>query len=289
MTLPDGWELATVAARVLMLAAMAGVCGSSLMLWLLTRASLPLQALLAYSRASAAVGLLAAPVWLLLQAGGINQSGLSGMFDMSMVSLLLQSTLGWVTGLRMAACVLVLLATGGLQAGHSRQMGLVVAALLVCCSVVLTGHISTLSLTVRAILLVHVLGALSWVGSLYVLQHACGTTQLPALQALMQSFGRVAVVIVGVLLPAGLLLAVQLLQAPSELWTTPYGATLLGKVLLVGALLLLAALNKLWWVPQLLQTGAVSLQRSIRIETALALLVLASTAWLTTVTGPTAM
>jgi copper resistance protein D len=233
------------------------------------------------------------PLWLLLQVGGINQGGISGMFDMTMAALLLQSTLGWVAALRIGACAVVLVAASRLRAGRTGQWLFAVATLLACSSVVMTGHVSTLSIVARTLLLLHVLGAALWIGSLYPLQQVCGPVrgvdQLAALQTLMRRFGRVAVVIVSVLLPAGLILAYQLLQTPSALWTTAYGMTLLAKVILVCGLLLLAALNKLLWVPRLLQTGAEALQRSIRLEMTLALLVLAFTSWLTTVTGPAAM
>ena len=294
MTLPDDWELAVVAAKILMLAAIAGVGGSCLMLWLFRLTSFPLQPLLRYAQAAAALGLLAVPLWLLLQVGSINQGGLAGMFDMTMAALLLQSTLGWVAALRIGACVLVLVAVSTLRAaGRMGQGFFVIATLLASSSVVMTGHVSTLPVVVRAILLLHVLGAVLWMGSLYPLQQVCGQVrgadQLAALQTLMRRFGQVAVVIVSVLLPAGLLLAFQLLQTPSDLWTVPYGITLLCKIILVCGLLLLAALNKLVWVPQLSQTGTLLLQRSIRLEMALALLVLALTSWQTTVTGPSAM
>ncbi|MEN8749688.1 CopD family protein, partial [Marivita sp.] len=66
--------------------------------------------------------------------------------------------------------------------------------------------------------------------------------------------------------------------------TTGYGQTLLIKLVLVGAVLTLAAANKLRFVPAM-QAGddkaARHLARSIEIETAVILVVLAATATLT--------
>ena len=99
-------------------------------------------------------------------------------------------------------------------------------------------------------------------------------------------FGQAASVIVPGLILAGLLMVWLLLGDLWALVTTGYGQTLLIKLVLVGAVLTLAAANKLRFVPAM-QAGddkaARHLARSIEIETAVILAVLAATATLTSV------
>lgn len=88
------------------------------------------------------------------------------------------------------------------------------------------------------------------------------------------------------LILAGLLMAWIVLGGISALLTTGYGQTLLAKMLLVGALLTLRAVNKLRFVPAMLagdKQTAGHLTRSIEIETGIILTVLAATALLTSV------
>ena len=99
-------------------------------------------------------------------------------------------------------------------------------------------------------------------------------------------FGQAASVIVPLLILAGLLMAWLLLGDLTALATTGYGQTLLAKLVLVGVVLTLAAANKLRFVPAMQAGDAQAgrrLARSIEIETAVLLVVLAATATLTSV------
>jgi putative copper resistance protein D len=126
-----------------------------------------------------------------------------------------------------------------------------------------------------------------WIGALYPLLLLSRTPELLKVQKLMRSFGMLALGIVASLLLSGLYLATRVLQDQAELVNTAYGRSLLLKLSGVGVLLLLAAANKLVLVPKLLMAGSsTALQRSIRVEIAVAVYVLAVTSWLTTATGP---
>jgi putative copper resistance protein D len=143
------WEFASVFAKWLGLLAMAGVVGGILALALARRAQFPEQAALrCYLLVAAVLGLLATPLYFLLQVGAVNQAGIPGMFDPAMVAILLQSGLGQVMGLRMSGFALTLLVVMMAVYFRHRSQLLVaaVAALLLCVSFVLTGHISTLPL-----------------------------------------------------------------------------------------------------------------------------------------------
>ncbi len=288
------WELASVAGKWLGLLATAGVVGGSFGVALARSQRFSEQPeLRRYLRLSAVLGLLVVPVYFLLQVGAVNQSGVAGMFDPLMGRILLQSGLGQVLGVRMLAFALValwLLCPVPVAISYRRQAERIVCAsatLLLAGSFVLTGHISTLTLVARGVLALHVLMVFLWIGALYPLLQLSRTRDIQQVQTLMQRFGVLALGIVALLLVSGMWLATQVLQAPTDLATTAYGRTLLLKLVGVSGLLLIAAGNKLVLVPKLATTGsAATLQTYIRIEIGVALLVLAVTSWLTTITGP---
>ncbi len=285
-----------MAGKLVVLLAMAGVVGGSFCRALAHAQGFPPQPLLyRYLWSCAALGLVATPGYFLLQVGAVSQDGIMGMADPVIGKILLHSGLGRVMGLRMFGFALMLAALWLLYPVMSavpirRRSAYVVcttAVLLLCVSFILTGHISTLSVTTKVLLVLHVLAVFMWIGSLYPLLVLSRAVDIPQVKKLMHSFGVLALGIVGGLLLSGLYLATQVLQTPAELVNTAYGRTLLLKLVGVGALLLLAALNKLVLVPKLLAAGSTSaLQTSIKIETGVALGVLVVTSWLTTMTGP---
>jgi putative copper resistance protein D len=150
------------------------------------------------------------------------------------------------------------------------------------------GHILGLQTSgVRLLLLIHLLGAAYWIGVLGPLRALSRRPEhIVNAAALGHRFGQAASVIVPGLMLAGLLMAWLLLGDLRALVTTGYGQILLVKLVLVGAILTLAAVNKLRFVPAM-QAGddnaACHLARSIEIETAVILVVLAATATLTSV------
>jgi copper resistance protein D len=110
-----------------------------------------------------------------------------------------------------------------------------------------------------------------------------------AAAAVVERFGRMAVRVVALLLAAGTVLLVLMLQRVSDLWSSDYGRLLLLKLVLVTTLLSAAAINKLKLTPRLKSGDAaafVALRHSIAIEMALGAAILLVTALFTTVTGP---
>jgi putative copper resistance protein D len=103
----------------------------------------------------------------------------------------------------------------------------------------------------------------------------------------MERYGKVAVVIVMVVLASGAIIIFQLLNNVSEMISTAYGRGLLIKLLGVCLLLLLAARHKFILVPNLNSEADIfRLRRSIAIEIAIAVCVLAVTSYSTTAVGP---
>lgn len=292
------WEIALVAAKWLVLLATAGAIGGAYALALARKLGFADERMLVqlgqYLQNCGLTGLVANMLWFLLQIGAVNRAGLSGMLDMGMGAILLKSGLGSVLLLRILGfTVLTTLTLRPVVARLPRAVEYacyVVIALVLVSAVGATGHVSTLAPAARVMLSFHVLAVFLWIGALYPLLLLSRERDLPRVQQLMRKFGAQALWIVAILLVAGLYLATQLLQAPSELLTTPYGRVLLLKVFGAYGVLMFAAMNKLLLVPRLVDVGsATALQKSIRMEWIVALLVLLVTSWLTTITGPAGM
>lgn len=281
------WDLASSAGKMLGLLAMAGVTGGTFSLWLAARLQMAWDRnVLRYVFASAVLGLLAACLFFLIQIGALNQTGVGGMFDRTMIGILAQSSLGYAAALRVLgfACIAV-----AALAMHGRARASVFAGALITLSFSfsMTGHISTLSFVARLGILLHVLAAFLWVGSLYPLLRLSVVERVSDVKRLMALFGNLAVYVVGLLLLSGAFLLTQSIGTFEELFTTTYGRTFLVKLSGVAALLGLAAANKLFLVPELTtNNSARRLQVSIRTEILVACFVLAVTAWLTTAIGP---
>ncbi|HSK41436.1 MAG TPA: copper resistance protein CopC [Arenibaculum sp.] len=162
-------------------------------------------------------------------------------------------------------------------------------ALLVAASFALTGHTAPQASTwLSGFLVLHLLAAAFWIGSFWPLIRATRCPDVGAVRRLVREFSLAAAILVPALVAAGLGLAVVLVGDPAALVATAYGRTLAIKVLLVGGMLALAALNKWRLTPRLgNEPGATGrLRRSIGIEAGLAALVLAATVALTSVHPP---
>jgi len=302
------WELAQILAKLLIYASMAGTSGGMLVLWLMYRpdsqtpagtASIPYwppakrRSLLRYMGGACAAGIIATLLFFLLQAGGINQSGLAGMFDMQLLQLLGDTAIGHGIAFKLSGFFVSALALSGLllpqQQGLSAWLAAmgVLALLLYAASFAVLGHTAGLGLSVRLAVALHVAAVLLWIGALLPLLGLCGNAPLAALQALLRLFGKVGWGLVGSLLVAGGWVLWQVLGNAAALLDSVYGQLMLAKLLLACCLLALAALNKFRLVPALeFDHKGPGLRRSIAAEMVLALLILLLTATLSTVTGP---
>lgn len=294
----NSWQVLQITSKWFSLLAMAGVIGGLFSLGLARHARLPeLPALTHYITASALFGLCITLLYFLIQVGAINESGISGMLDTGMASIVWRSQLGNAIGLRAAGFLLIVILwlLFGRSAGSTNNASVYHNSLfLILCGVIalvvsfsLTGHTSGLAISAHVAIVLHVLAAFLWVGSLYSLWLLSGVDDVPKIQKLLKMFGHVAVYIVAVLVLSGTFLLTMLLESFVELLSTSYGLTVLVKLTGVVVLLMLAATNKLILVPRLTQQNSARLLRlSIKIEIAAALCVLAATTWLTTSVGP---
>ena len=149
---------------------------------------------------------------------------------------------------------------------------------MVCASYALLGHTTELAPRplLAGLLLVHLLVAAFWVGSLPPLAWAARRDG-PGAARLVENWARVASVAVPVLVAAGLLLAWWILGGVGELLGSWYGWALLAKVALVAVLLGFAAWHRFRLTPALAARApgaGARLARSVTAEAVVALLVL---------------
>lgn len=257
-----------------------------------------LMKVLLYMALGTMVGALASACYFLAQVGAINDAGVAGMLDWSMARMLAGTNLGLAAAWRLAGLLLGLslvlaLTWKGLLLQFMTPQAFGVAALsmlmfgMLATSFPLVGHVSTLSLPFKALLSAHVLAVLLWIGSLLPLWISCSDGSPEELKLIMERYGKVAVVIVLVLLVSGSIVIFELLSGVSEMISTAYGRGMLIKLLGVSLLLLMAARHKLILVPNLnSETAVLRLQNSITVEIVVAVCVLAVTAYSTTAVGP---
>ncbi len=210
----------------------------------------------------------------------------SGLADWFLIQMILGSPEGLSVVVRLSGLLLTL----AIFTTNSRSVWIaLVGAVLIWVSFGLVGHTPERGVIVSAILIVHLAAISYWIGALYPLLQltACGDANL--VSHILKKFGDLAALIVATLIIAGATLAWTLIGSFAAVFETGYGRTLLLKIVLVAALLLLAALNKWRLVPAFAHevSGApIALKRSIVAECVVAAAILLTTAALTTVTGP---
>ncbi|MCS3759937.1 copper resistance CopC/CopD family protein [Bradyrhizobium centrosematis] len=163
------------------------------------------------------------------------------------------------------------------SAWYARALA-VIALVGVGLSLAMTGHAATAppeALTRPAIFL-HGVGVTIWIGALAPLVALLSRPTIATLP-IVNRFSRIAALAVGVLALTGLALAIVQLEKPGALIETRYGLILSIKLVLVTGLLALAALNRFRLTPALdrSETGTPALKRSILLEGAIALAILA--------------
>jgi len=298
--LPSAWDLATLLSKLLVYTGTAMLAGG----WMHSvffddGSSEAVRAQLKFVLTGALLGFHATLIHFFIQIGVINANGLAGMLDWGMARIMLDTPLGDMTMLRLSgfaiglivpAFLLWQLALGrGLGRGLylAARPGLALALIAVVFSFRLSGHISLLGPAQQFALLVHVLVFALWIGAIPLFVQRGRAWNAVTLKISLRQFGNQALVLVIVLTASAGIMLLSLMHSPAELWTTTYGLAILVKVLFVALTLALAALNRYRLVPALLmKSGRANLQRSLRAEIAVAMLVLAVTAFLSTLVGP---
>jgi copper resistance protein D len=190
----------------------------------------------------------------------------------------LQSAVGQASAARMIAAI-ILLVTYGRWPGVS-----LAAAVVMIASFRLEGHTvsSGHRLILAPLLLIHFAAICWWIGTLYPLLALIHRAPPEVVIPTVRGFGRRAMWVVAALVAAGAVLLIALSDAELRP-DSAYQQRFIVKLALVAALLSLAAWNKLRLTPLLDESyalGAAKLRRSIRCEIAVALVILAATAWI---------
>jgi len=179
--LPGIWELASLLAKLLLYVGAFSIAGGCLCAWRYSNAD---RALLfsnfSYIFVGTVIGFHGALLGFLVQVGLINDSGLPGMFDWGMISILLGTGLGDVTLLRLLAFILAgvssVIVLKKLQRSNidlknplTRLLFLLqlVALLALAFSHRITGHVSVLSLMAQISIVIHFAAFALWIGCLY--------------------------------------------------------------------------------------------------------------------------
>ncbi|PSL14537.1 copper resistance D family protein [Shimia abyssi] len=283
--MPDIWGIAAIYAKLILYVGLAGSVGLVIIRAVFADLVSPISDRMRVQAVLLAGLALAASVLGFMLRGAALTGGADGMTDPEILGLLWQTPVGDVLVYRMAGAVLIII---GVFIPLSGQWIVLAGGLITLWTFAQIGHVPELETTgVRVLLLLHLLGIAFWIGVLGPLRALSRRPEhIASAATLGHRFGQAASVIVPGLILAGLLMAWLLLGDLRALVATGYGQTLLIKLVLVGAILSLAAANKLRFVPAM-QAGddkaAHHLARSIEIETAVILLVLAATATLTSV------
>jgi len=220
---------------------------------------------------------------------------LSGVFDLTLTRIVLESSEGIATGLRLASLITILSLCSNKY--YDKFQGVIlIAGIVAATSFALVGHAGEVSmkygfgLIPQGLLLLHLIAVAFWVGALWPLRMLTNSNDILRVAQIMHRFGQIALIFVFMLIVAGVFLIWLLLGKLDLLWTSGYGQLMLLKLTSVSLLLAMAAINKLLITPKYLskinkfEIGI--LQKSINFEIVLVCIILFITACFTTLVGP---
>lgn len=300
-TIPSSWELVSVVCKLFIYLGAASSLGGAFCLFMYGDGRrFTVQRVLLAQLFGGLLGLQAVVISFLAQVGMVNNAGLGGALDWTMAQILMDTPLGDLSLYRLLGFAVLICSAAffyrrtlvmNQAPGRFFYLNLLringLGFMLLLWAFRFGGHVSVLSAPVQLALAVHFTVFALWIGSLYPLLLISSTDKLTELQLTLNRFSSHAIVIVTALLVAGGVLALNLVHSLTELISTAYGRALTFKLLLVLALLGIAALNKFKLVPALLMLGdSDNFRRSVRIEMAVASLLLLLTAYLATIVGP---
>lgn len=221
-------------------------------------------------------------------------SATPGMQTMSMTDMAMHTQWGFALRLEIVTA-LVALASFALAAWRLRSAWLVasISAVVLAVTPALAGHAASsprfTSVMIAADFL-HVLGASSWLGSLFAVMIVGvplafaldGVERWSSVASLVNSFSPLALASAAVVVVSGLIASWIHLEHLSALWQTTYGQALLAKLFLVAITFTIGAYNFRRVQPQLVhEVGSARLRRSAALELSVGFLVLLVTGFLT--------
>lgn len=236
---------------------------------------------------SIAVALLSGVAWLLLVAAAIGDQSAAEIFgDGILSSIVTETEFGRFSIARLAIGALLAGAVWSRHLGRlSSPGGLAQTALAVAylVSIAVLGHAAATPGITGDIHLIsdgfHLLAAGIWAGGLLpyamaldALRTAGDAATTTQVVALTRRFSRIGIVAVGTIAASGIANASNLVASRDLLWTTDYGRLLALKIALFLAMVMIAAVNRLFITPRLTRVGQIkALVRNSLIEALLAL------------------
>jgi putative copper resistance protein D len=293
------FEISVLISKWVIYLSVAAVIGGTLMQYLI-KGQLNLSISVAkYTGLGAVLGLIAVSINYFAQVGAFAENGLMGIFDAQMHAFLWPTQVGQTVLWRLIGFGLMLVASGLLlHKNRYIKTFSAILAILSCLLIAVTftfiGHSTELGLLAQGLILIHVLIIGSWIGAFYPLWKLCSTDDHSddniVIKNVMDTFGRLGIVIVILVLLSGMGMVWMLFDSPTELFSSNYGIAVTIKLCLVAIILLIAAWHKLVLVPKLTianpSLAKQKLQKSIGLEALIAVLILATTAVLSSVLGP---
>ena len=250
-------------------------------------------------RRVAVLGLSASVLVILAALARINlesemMSAMPGMQTMSMTDMAMHTRWGFALRLELGAALVALVSFAlAIRRLPSAWLIAAISAIALALTPALAGHAAAsprfTSLMIAGDFL-HVLGASSWLGSLFAVMVVGvplslaldGAERWSSVASLVNSFSPIALASVAVVVVSGLTASWVHLEHVSALWQTAYGQVLLVKLILVAITLMIGAYNFRRVQPQLVnEIGSVRLRRSAVIELSVGFLILVATGFLT--------
>jgi putative copper resistance protein D len=289
------FEISVLISKWVIYLSVAAVIGGTLMQYLIKGQPNLGISVTKYTGLGAVLGLIAVSVNYFAQVGAFAENGLMGIFDAQMHAFLWPTQVGQTVFWRLIGFGLMLVASGLLlHKNRYIKTFSAVLAILSCLLIAVTftfiGHSTELGLLAQGLILIHVLIIGSWIGAFYPLWKLCSTDDNIVIKNVMDTFGRLGIVIVILVLLSGMGMVWMLFDSPTELFSSNYGIAVTIKLCLVAIILFIAAWHKLVLVPKLMianpSLAKQKLQKSIGLEALIAVLILATTAVLSSVLGP---
>jgi putative copper export protein len=250
-------------------------------------------------RRAAVLGLAASVLVILSALARINlesemMSAMPGMQTMGMMDMAMHTRWGFALRLELAAALVALVSFGlAVRRLHGAWLVATISAIVLAVTPALAGHAAAsprfTSLMIASDFL-HVLGASSWLGSLFAVLIVGipvsfalnGAERWSSVASLVNSFSPLALASASVVVVSGLIASWVHLEHISALWQTAYGQTLLVKLALVATTLMVGAYNFRRVQPQLVsEEGTARLRRSASVELLVGFLIIVVTGFLT--------
>jgi copper resistance protein D len=244
------FEISVLISKWVIYLSVAAVIGGTLMQYLIKGQPNLGISVAKYIGLGAVLGLIAVSINYFAQVGAFAENGLMGIFDAQMHAFLWPTQVGQTVLWRLIGFGLMLVASGLLlHKNRYIKTFSAILAILSCLLIAVTftfiGHSTELGLLAQGLILIHVLIIGSWIGAFYPLWKLCSTDDHSddniVIKNVMDTFGRLGIVIVILVLLSGMGMVWMLFDSPTELFSSNYGIAVTIKLCLVAIILLIAA------------------------------------------------